>query len=80
MASLEKLFTLIPLDQLEQSCQQQIYDELERPFLLKMAVMPDAHTGYMLPIGGVALLDSVISPNYVGYDQGCGMTHYNTAN
>lgn len=78
MASLEKLRTLIPLDQLEQSCQQQIYTELERPFLLKLAVMPDAHTGYTLPIGGVALLDSVISPVYVGYDQGCGMTFYNT--
>jgi tRNA-splicing ligase RtcB len=35
--------------------------------------MPDCHQGYTLPIGGVALLDGVISPEYVGYDEGCGM-------
>lgn len=35
--------------------------------------MPDVHMGYSLPIGGVALLDDVISPAYVGYDIGCGM-------
>lgn len=75
MSKLEKLSTLIPLHLLEQGAQQQIYDALALDFLIKLAVMPDCHTGYTLPIGGVALLDSVISPEYVGYDIGCGMCY-----
>lgn len=70
---LDKLSSLIPLHLLEQSAQKQIYDTLNLDFLIKLAVMPDCHTGYTLPIGGVALLDNVISPEYVGYDIGCGM-------
>jgi len=58
---------------LEQEAQQQIYDALNLDFLKILAVMPDCHVGYSLPIGGVALLDGVISPAYVGYDIGCGM-------
>lgn len=73
--SLEKLRSLIPIWELEQSAQQQIYDALDLDFLITLAVMPDCHTGYTLPIGGVALLDNVISPEYVGYDIGCGMCH-----
>lgn len=61
------------MEHLEQEAQQQIYRELAREFLKKLAIMPDCHTGYTLPIGGVALLDGVISPEYVGYDIGCGM-------
>lgn len=75
MSKLEKLSTLIPIHLLEQGAQQQIYDALALDFLIKLAVMPDCHTGYTLPIGGVALLDSVISPEYVGYDIGCGMCY-----
>lgn len=73
MSKLKKLFSLIPIHELEQSAQQQIYNVLELDFMLKLAIMPDCHTGYTLPIGGVALLDDVISPEYVGYDEGCGM-------
>ncbi len=69
----EKLSTLIPIHDLEQSAQQQIYSNLSLDFLEKLAIMPDCHTGYLLPIGGVALLNNVISPEYVGYDIGCGM-------
>jgi tRNA-splicing ligase RtcB len=72
---LDKLKSLIPVYELEQSAQQQIYDALALDFLIKLAVMPDCHTGYTLPIGGVALLDNVISPEYVGYDIGCGMCY-----
>ena len=68
-----KLSTLIKLEDLEAEAQQQIWDNLRHEFLIKMAIMPDCHTGYNLPIGGVALLDNVISPSYVGYDIGCGM-------
>ncbi len=38
-----------------------------------VAIMPDAHKGYGMPIGGViGCLDAVI-PNAVGVDIGCGM-------
>jgi tRNA-splicing ligase RtcB len=73
MAHLEKLKTMIPMEQIEQGAQQQIYANLELDFLKILAIMPDVHKGYLLPIGGVALLDGVISPEYVGFDEGCGM-------
>ena len=73
MANLDKLEMLLPMEELEHSAQQQIYDALNLDFLEKLAIMPDCHTGYSLPIGGVALLNGVISPAYVGYDIGCGM-------
>lgn len=73
MAHLEKLKSIIPMEQIEQGAQQQIYNTLELDFLIKLAIMADCHQGYTLPIGGVALLDGVISPEYVGFDEGCGM-------
>jgi len=73
VSKLDKLKSLVPIHELEQSAQQQIYNALDLDFLVKLAIMPDCHTGYTLPIGGVALLDDVISPEYVGYDIGCGM-------
>jgi tRNA-splicing ligase RtcB (3'-phosphate/5'-hydroxy nucleic acid ligase) len=68
-----KLKTLIPLEELEQQAQQQIYEALKLPFLKTLAIMPGCHSGYHLPIEAVALLDGVVSPSYVGYDIGCGM-------
>lgn len=69
----EKLKSLIPIEELENEAQQQIYKNLELPFLEKLVIMPDCHAGYTLPIGGVALLNGIISPTYVGYDISCGM-------
>ena len=37
------------------------------------ALMPDAHTGYSLPIGAVVAVKDHISPAFVGYDIGCGV-------
>ncbi len=37
------------------------------------ALMPDAHLGYAMPIGGVVSLDNAISPSFVGYDISCMM-------
>lgn len=73
MGKLDKLKTLIPMEMLEIEAQNQIYEALKHDFLKKLVIMPDCHSGYSLPIGGVALLDDVISPAYVGYDIGCGM-------
>lgn len=38
-----------------------------------VALMPDAHGGYGMPIGGVIACEGVIIPNAVGVDIGCGM-------
>jgi tRNA-splicing ligase RtcB len=70
--------TLIPIDQIESGALDQIKNCLEYDFVKKLAIMPDVHKGYSLPIGGVALLDNVISPDFVGYDIGCGMVYYDT--
>jgi tRNA-splicing ligase RtcB len=44
------------------------------PFLHKhVAIMPDCHQGYGMPIGGVIATKGVIIPNAVGVDIGCGM-------
>jgi tRNA-splicing ligase RtcB len=38
-----------------------------------VALMPDSHKGYGMPIGGVLATKDVIIPNAVGVDIGCGM-------
>ncbi|MDR2149554.1 MAG: RtcB family protein [Spirochaetaceae bacterium] len=38
-----------------------------------IALMPDAHTGYGMPIGGVIACEAAVIPNAVGVDIGCGM-------
>jgi len=35
--------------------------------------MPDAHTGYVAPIGSVNKTSKAVVPAWVGYDIGCGM-------
>ena len=38
-----------------------------------VALMPDAHLGYGMPIGGVIACDNAVIPAAVGVDIGCGM-------
>ena len=38
-----------------------------------VALMPDAHQGYGMPIGGVVAADAAVIPAAVGVDIGCGM-------
>jgi tRNA-splicing ligase RtcB len=38
-----------------------------------VALMPDCHSGYGMPIGGVIACDRAVIPNAVGVDIGCGM-------
>lgn len=53
---------------------QQIKTAASIPVAVKAAVMPDAHSGYALPIGGVIALDDAVSPSFVGYDIACRVT------
>lgn len=43
------------------------------PIATRGALMPDAHLGYAMPIGGVVSLEDAISPSFVGYDISCMM-------
>lgn len=50
------------------------------PFVFRhIALMPDAHQGYGMPIGGVMATEGVVSPNSVGVDIGCGMVAVKTS-
>ncbi len=58
---------------------QQARNLANLPFAFRwVAVMPDAHTGYGMPIGGVLATDGMVIPNAVGVDIGCGMAAVRT--
>ena len=58
---------------LEQGAADQMSKVLSQDWVLCGALMPDAHQGYTLPIGGVIKTFEVVSPSFVGVDIGCGM-------
>jgi tRNA-splicing ligase RtcB len=59
---------------IEDGAKKQIVNLSRLPFLFKqVAIMPDVHSGYGMPIGGVIATHGVIIPNAVGVDIGCGM-------
>ena len=65
----------IPWDELDQGTIQQITSCALHPHAFHhVCLMPDAHKGYGMPIGGVVALDGAISPAMVGVDIGCGMS------
>jgi tRNA-splicing ligase RtcB len=51
----------------------QFMGAMAEPYAVKGVLMPDAHTGYSLPIGAVVATEGVVLPAWVGYDIGCGM-------
>lgn len=66
-------------DKLEDSCKVQAENLARLPFLHKwVALMPDTHTGFGMPIGGVIATKKAIIPNAVGVDIGCGMRYTST--
>lgn len=65
--------TAVFLDVVEDGAMTQFIDTMNQPFITRGAMMPDAHQGYTLPIGGVVEADGMVMPSYVGYDIGCGM-------
>ncbi len=68
------------LDEVEEPCMKQIEGLASLPYAFKhVAVMPDAHAGKGMPIGGVLATKGVIVPNAVGVDIGCGMCAMKTS-
>ncbi len=65
---------------LEPFARQQADNLSKHPCLAgNLCLMPDAHSGYGMPIGGVAALEEALSPNMVGVDIGCGMLAVQTS-
>lgn len=46
---------------------------IKEDFVISASLMPDAHSGYVAPIGSVIITKDYIVPAWVGYDIGCGM-------
>lgn len=58
----------------EKEALKQAQNLANHPAIFKhIALMPDCHVGYGMPIGGVIACQSAVIPNAVGVDIGCGM-------
>lgn len=68
------------LEDIEDGAVEQIKHLANLPFAFShIAIMPDSHQGYGMPIGGVLATKDVIIPNAVGVDIGCGMCAVKTS-
>jgi len=68
------------LSDMEAGAMDQAKNLANLPFTFRhIAIMPDAHQGYGMPIGGVMATKDVIVPNAVGVDIGCGMCSVRTS-
>jgi len=58
---------------IEEEALKQFEQAIQLDSVVQGALMPDAHTGYTLPIGAVVACEGMVYPAMVGYDIGCGM-------
>ncbi len=66
-------------DQVEDGAMEQAMNLARHPVLFHhVALMPDCHLGYGMPIGGVIACDKAVIPFAVGSDAGCGMASIKT--
>jgi tRNA-splicing ligase RtcB len=66
-------FNIFGADNIEQGALHQMYSAAKLPVAVAGALMPDAHHGYGLPIGGVLATENAVIPYGVGVDIGCRM-------
>ena len=59
--------------EIEEGARNQMEIAMKLPVTVAGALMPDAHLGYGLPIGGVLATKNVVIPYGVGVDIGCRM-------
>ncbi|MDR4503809.1 MAG: RtcB family protein [Candidatus Scalindua sp.] len=66
-------------DQMEEGALVQARNLANHPFAFShIAIMPDTHLGYGMPIGAILATRGVVVPNAVGVDIGCGMCSLRT--
>ncbi len=68
-----KTYQAYGLQHIEPGTLLQMDTAMRLPVTVKGALMPDAHQGYGLPIGGVLATNNAIIPYAVGMDIGCRM-------
>src|SRR5215203_2106552 len=66
-------FNVFGSEGIEPGAMQQMYTAVKIPVAVAGALMPDAHHGYGLPIGGVLAAENAVIPYGVGVDIGCRM-------
>ena len=66
-------FSIYGEEGIEQGALHQMYTAAKLPVAVAGSLMPDAHSGYGLPIGGVLATENAIIPYGVGVDIGCRM-------
>lgn len=64
---------------LEEAVFDQVVNAASFPGVTRVAVTPDCHVGYGVPIGTVVETDGVLLPTAAGYDIGCGMVQLRTS-
>lgn len=69
----EKPFKIYGSDGIDEGAKDQMKQAMSLPITANGALMPDAHYGYGLPIGGVLATKDAIIPYGVGVDIGCRM-------
>ncbi|MBL0742043.1 RtcB family protein [Chryseolinea lacunae] len=68
-----KPYTTYGAEAIEQGAKDQMNVAVKLPVAVAGALMPDAHQGYGLPIGGVLATRNAVIPYGVGVDIGCRM-------
>ena len=58
---------------MEEEAYEQFSNAMALDCIVKGAVLPDAHVGFDLNIGGVVASDGIVFPSFVGVDIGCGV-------
>jgi len=66
-------FSVFGQEHIEEGAMHQMYQAAKLPVSVAGALMPDAHSGYGLPIGGVLATKNAVIPYGVGVDIGCRM-------
>ncbi len=66
-------FNVFGSEFIEPGAMNQMYQAAKLPVSVAGALMPDAHQGYGLPIGGVLATQNAVIPYGVGVDIGCRM-------
>lgn len=66
-------------EQMEEGALEQARNLANLPMAFKhIAIMPDTHLGYGMPIGAILATQGAVIPNAVGVDIGCGMCSLRT--
>ena len=76
----EKIPLKIWAEDIDEATMEQAKHLANFPFAFHhIAIMPDAHKGYGMPIGGIMATQKVVVPHAVGVDIGCGVCAVKTS-